>query len=385
MAELEFVLISVFIGCTMTFWILTFVLAIIVFVALIYSGRPSPISTHIDTNLDKTEDHFKVRLKEIDTDLKAEKLSLADADDARAELARELMRHRAIASDIHDAPTKRRTSFAISLASFSTIAFAFAGYLLFGTPVAPNHEQVAQTEAEIEFEDAIARVELRTQTNPDDIRAWQVLSSVYVNTGRYENAANAFEKILELAPPTADGLTDLAQALLMIDPVEVDPRAIELLQEAGDLDPAHARSRFFLAVDATRRKDWDNAIAQWNSLLELGSDDEPWVEAARESLGVAMARGEPVEQPSAPFQNPSQGVPAEAPQAEIILSMVTGLAQRLEQDGGTIEEWTQLVRSFLVLNENEKALSFYEKAIIAYPDETQRLELQQLVEEANLL
>ncbi len=89
----------------MTFWIFTFVLSLIVFVALIYSGRPSLSDAGQDNILNKTEDHFKVRLQKIDDDLGSEKLSAADADDARAELARELMRHRAVMSDTAQSPT----------------------------------------------------------------------------------------------------------------------------------------------------------------------------------------------------------------------------------------------------------------------------------------
>ncbi|VAW22287.1 hypothetical protein MNBD_ALPHA11-2035 [hydrothermal vent metagenome] len=374
----------------MTFWIFTFVLSLIVFVALIYSGRPSHPDAGQDNILSKTEDHFKVRLQKIDDDLESKKLSVADADDARAELARELMRHRAVMSDSSHSPTKNRAGTVISVASFAVIALAFVAYLGLGTPISPiteldTEQLLAQSAAEIEFQEAMTRVEEQTRIDPDDIRAWQVLSSAYVNSARYSEAANAFRHVLRLEPPTADRLTDLAQALLMISPAEVDPEAIELLKKAVELDPTHPRSRFFLAVDATRLGEWDSAVEQWNSLLDIATDDEPWIAAARESLEVALARGETDAPANAIQPNIDENIIIDEAQAAQIRSMVTALDDRLASEGGTIEEWTQLVRSYLVLNEREMALQTFEKAIVAYPDATEQAPLRQLAEQENLL
>ncbi len=379
----------------MTFWIFTFVLSLIVFVALIYSGRPSQPDAGQDNILSKTEDHFKVRLQKIDADLESKKLSVSDADDARAELARELMRHRAVMSDTSQSPTKNRAGTVISVASFAVIALAFAAYFGLGTPISPiaeldTEQLLAQSEAEIEFQEAMIRVEEQTRIDPDDIRAWQVLSSAYVNSARYSEAANAFRHVLRLEPPTADRLTDLAQALLMISPAEVDPEAIELLKKAVELDPTHPRSRFFLAVDATRLGQWDSAVEQWNSLLDLATDDEPWVAAARESLEVALARGETVTpadaiQPNIDENIIDENIIIDEAQAAQIRSMVASLDERLASEGGTIEEWTQLVRSYLVLNEREMAQQTFERAIAAYPDAIEQTQLRQLAEQENLL
>jgi cytochrome c-type biogenesis protein CcmH len=46
-----------------------------------------------------------------------------------------------------------------------------------------------------------------------------------------------------------------------------------------------------------------------------------------------------------------------APQigSEDIIKMVSGLAQRLEAQGGTVDEWTRLMRSYAVLGQRDKA------------------------------
>ncbi len=65
--------------------------------------------------------------------------------------------------------------------------------------------------------------------------------------------------------------------------------------------------------------------------------------------------------------------------------MVDGLAQRLEEQGGTIEEWTRLVRSRLVLGQSSEAQAAYDAARKAYPDPGQRGELDVLAADSGLV
>jgi cytochrome c-type biogenesis protein CcmH len=65
------------------------------------------------------------------------------------------------------------------------------------------------------------------------------------------------------------------------------------------------------------------------------------------------------EAPAASAQTPSPGAAIAAmPPAEretMIRGMVEGLAARLAANGGSLEEWSRLVRAYTVLREPEKA------------------------------
>jgi cytochrome c-type biogenesis protein CcmH len=71
-------------------------------------------------------------------------------------------------------------------------------------------------------------------------------------------------------------------------------------------------------------------------------------------------------------------------QAVAIRGMVEGLSERLAADGGTLDEWTRLVRSRLVLNEKDKAQAAYDAARVAHPEAANRVELDGLAREAGL-
>ena len=65
--------------------------------------------------------------------------------------------------------------------------------------------------------------------------------------------------------------------------------------------------------------------------------------------------------------------------------MVEGLSSRLLESGGTIDEWTRLVRSRLVLGQTEAAQLAYDAARKAYPSAGDRAELDVLAADNGLV
>ncbi len=365
----------------MTVWLFIGGTAVLVALALAYASRPKKGQTGVVLQSLSNEDHFKVQLAEIEADVKSGRLGEKEAEAARAELARELIHHRSIAQADLPKPSDRWVGPGLALASLSTVGLAVIVYAFIGAPdqpAAPMAMRVLEEGNPVSFAQAITRVETQLLVTPDDIDGWQVLAPAYMRAQRFSDAADAYRRILELKPPDADTLTDFAQALLFDNQGVAPLEAIEALEQAVEMDPTHPRPRFFLAGDATRQEDWDNAITQWNELLFLATGDEPWLDVAKEGLSIAMARGELLPQKTIP--QPS--VLEDPAQAELIRSMVAGLAERLEQDGGSIEEWTRLVRSYLVLGETENARQAYEKALLTNPGAEERVELDALARDA---
>ena len=175
--------------------------------------------------------------------------------------------------------------------------------------------------------------------------------------------------VLELGGADADTQTSLAEALLLEANGLESPEAMELLKAAAASDPKHALSRLYLASELTRQGNYPEAVAIWNEALALSTGNEPWLAAAQQGLAVAQNGG---------------AAPAEDQQSEMISQMVSGLASRLAQSGGTIEEWTQLVRAYLVLSDSAKAQTAYDDAVKAYPQAFERGDLDTLALGAGL-
>lgn len=368
----------------MIFWTLATTVTLIVLAALYYAARGSVVNaippTHTHDNRTATTAHFKAQLSEIEVDMAGGRLSKVEAEAAKGELARELLR---LQSENEESSQPLP---AFKHAPFLAVAFiallTFGIYTTIGEPSLPAAPLIARETPQLpttNLGDAIARVEAQLETNPDDARGWAVLGPIYMQSGRFVDAVKAFRQVLELLPPSADAETDLAEALMMASNGSAVGEPLALLTSAATRDPNHVRSRFYLAGEATRTGDYENAISQWQALLALGTGNEPWVEVVRSGITAAEAglRGEPL--PDAP-----NNLSPDTDQAQMIRGMVEGLSDRLAENGGTIAEWTQLVRARLVLGERDAAQAAFDAAILAYPDAGVRAELDAMAREAGL-
>jgi cytochrome c-type biogenesis protein CcmH len=259
---------------------------------------------------------------------------------------------------------------------------SFGIYSFLGSPNLPAQALATReipVAPKISIEDAVVKVEEQLKKDPNDVRAWSVVAPVYMQQGRFDEAVKAYKKIVELTPNSADTKTDLAVALIMQNQNEVSDEAIELLKASVKFDPKNTRSLFFLSSELTRAGQYQDAAKNWQDLLALSVGDENWKQAAIAGLSEAEAglNGEPVE-----AEVSNQIVDEE--EKILILDMVKALSLRLKQDGGSVEEWTRLVRSYLVLEDNEQAQLVYNEAKSAYPDKNERKMLDALADEAGL-
>ena len=118
----------------------------------------------------------------------------------------------------------------------------------------------------------------------------------------------------------------------------------------------------------------------------LGQPGDDWLPTAQAGLAAAQAgaAGKPLPDglSGAPTAGPAGG--SAGPQSPDIRKMVSGLADRLARQGGSIEDWTQLVRSEIVLGDMSKAQSAYDAARKAYPEAMDRADLDALAAQAGL-
>jgi cytochrome c-type biogenesis protein CcmH len=320
-----------------------------------------------------TRAHFLAQLQEIDSDAAAGRLGEPEAVAARGELAREVMR----ATDVGEDARQLGPRWMVALPIVAIAALAFATYAFLGHPDLPSQPLAERTPqaAGLDLDSAVKAIEARLAQNPNDVRGWQVIAPVYMELGRYADAVTALRHVNALATPTADTETDLGEALMMQNGGKVAGEPIELFQKAAALDPKHIRSRFYIAGEETRTGDNVAAVRDWTALIAMGKGDEPWAVTARNGLAQAEAALNPVATMSA----------ASAPDNAQITAMVDGLEARLKSQGGTIAEWTELVRSRMVQGRITDAQAAYDAARKAYPDKSARTELDVLAADSGLV
>jgi cytochrome c-type biogenesis protein CcmH len=301
---------------------------------------------------------YRDQIAEIERDAARGLISPAEAEAAKTEAARRLLRATPGSGALADAMgepalRRRRAVSAIALSVVPLLALALYG--AYGSPQLPAQPLSARLEArqqQLDFATAIARVEGHLAANPDDGRGWEVLAPVYLRAGRFEEAAKAYGAAIRLLGESAPRLAAYGEALVSAKDGVVSEEARGAFEKALGLEPATVKASFYLAQAAEQDGDREKARGHYAAIVTRSPPDAPWLPLIRERLAKL---------PGGEGAAAVASLPAPDREAAI-RGMVEGLAARLDANGGSAEEWSRLVRSYAVLGEREKARSTLDKA-----------------------
>jgi cytochrome c-type biogenesis protein CcmH len=320
---------------------------------------------------------YRDQLDEIGRDVQRGVVAAADAEAARTEIARRLIRADAApAADV--APQERLRRFAtVAIVAMPILALIF--YLAVGSPTLPDQPLAARPDAEAQREvlALVKKVETHLAAEPDDGQGWEVLAPVYRRLGRTADAVNAYTHAIDLLGPTAEREGDLGEAIVAANNGAVTPEAHAAFERAHQLSPDDPRPRFYIALALTQAGRTDEARAAWQALLANAPADQPWVQVAERALaqlGGPLANlpqdnsanlgpgSSPPSASAAPVvPGPSAADVAAASQMApadrqaMIEGMVATLAERLKSAPDDPDGWARLIRSYVVLGRKADA------------------------------
>lgn len=294
---------------------------------------------------------YRAQLKEIDRDLARNLIGTSEAEAARAEAARRLLRaasdEASPAGETEPSLRRRRASSALMLSVVPLLALLVYG--LYGSPNLPDQpltERLAKAGPQQDFAVVLARMEAHLAANPADARGWSLLAPIYLRQGRFDEAAKAFAAAARHGKPDTDLLAGLGEARILEAGGVVTADAREALAEAVKLDPKNARARYYLAMAKEQDGDNEGALAALQRLLADAPADADWAGAVR--ARIEKMQGDAGRRAVAALP--------EGERQQAIKGMVDGLAARLAEGGGTVMEWSRLIRARSVLGEKAAAL-----------------------------
>ncbi|UCE40258.1 MAG: tetratricopeptide repeat protein [Candidatus Aminicenantes bacterium] len=110
-------------------------------------------------------------------------------------------------------------------------------------------------------------LEREVENNPNNTAAWLELGNLYFDTGKFQDAIQAYSKYLSLNPNNANVWTDLG---VMYRRSGNPSEAISSFDKAIELDPQHEQARFNKGIvqfyDLGNR---DAALQVWQELIKL--------------------------------------------------------------------------------------------------------------------
>lgn len=340
----------------MTLWLIfALMTAVAIFaVALPLARRGSFVHSGSDIAI------YRDQLEEIDRDLAAGTIEEGDAQAARIEVSRRLL---AASDAAKTAPSNPETPSwyrpTVAIVSFLLLTVGtFSLYVQLGSPgLVSDTKRGAPIGQQAGIEDMVAKVEAHLQSNPKDGRGWEVLAPVYMKLGRYSDSVTAWRNALALLGENADRQADLGEALVANANGDVTAEAKSAFARAMTIDNTNVVARFYLGLAAEQDGKREEAARIWRGLAADAPPGAPWLVDVR----TALARVDSSPAPSLPGPNAGQVAAAGQMSADqqnaMIRSMVARLADRLKKDGSDIDGWLQLVRSYVVLGERDKAAS----------------------------
>jgi cytochrome c-type biogenesis protein CcmH len=296
----------------------------------------------------------RAQLAEIERDVERGVMPREEAAGARAEAARRLIAASAAPPVGNGADTgRRRVAAVVILIAIPLVALGVYGKL--GRPDEPDAPLSARKAGDSSpeaLEAAIAKIEAHLAAEPDDRRGWSVLAPVLMRMGRFDDAVGAYRQLVRLDGRDGEARADYAEALVARADGVVTAEAREAFDRALALTPNLPIARFYLALAAEQDGDAAKAREAYEALLPEAKGRAPWMIGLRARLaalnGEAPAVGE-----AGPAATDSSTFSPE--QRKMIEGMVSGLATRLAQNGGSPEEWARLIRAYSVLHNREKA------------------------------
>lgn len=382
----------------MWFWIIVVALTLLVafwLAAALLRGRNTGSGAQYDLQV------YRGQLKDVERDLERRVISPEDAARIKTEVSRRILEaDKAVQAGDGTARAPRAVTYAAIAASVVALAGSAWVYQIIGAPGYPdlplqaridNAEEIrasrpSQADAEAQVpadatpvdprhEEMVAKLRAAITTRPDDLKGHTLLAGNEAALGNYIAAYRAHIRVIELKDKdaTARDLADLADLMIMAAGGYVSPEAESALQRALERDPNEGKAHYYYGLMYAQSGRPDLAFRLWRDLLEQSAPNAPWVPPIRAQIEQAaawagvdyklppLATGPALAGPDADAVEAASEMSAEERQ-DMIGNMVAQLSERLATEGGSAQEWAQLIGAIGVLGDTERARAIWGEA-----------------------
>lgn len=352
---------------------------------------------------------YRDQIAALDGEIARGLVTEAEAERLRTEIARRLLdSDKSARTHLTTAPARARGPLLATIAAVPLVAagvYWMAGAPLFpDQPLAQRYQAAAAERAarpdqitmEAEWQadpsrpdlppvppgDLALIEQLRTvvAARPDDEQGLTFLASAEDSLGNHAAAAQVWEQLARAqgAAVDAEVLASLARSMIFAAGGRVSPQAEAVLERALARDPQNGGARYYLGLSFLQTGRPDLTFRLWRGLLADSPPDAPWVPVIRDLIEeLAQIAGVRYTLPPLAAQG-GRGPSAEdleaardmtdAERAEMIGGMVEGLSARLANQGGSAQEWAQLINALGVLGQLDRARAIWSEARLAFAD-----------------
>ncbi|MDT8364460.1 MAG: c-type cytochrome biogenesis protein CcmI [Nitrosomonas sp.] len=192
-----------------------------------------------------------------------------------------------------------------------------------------NSEDAEQTpDGHAQMKSVMENLVARLQDNPEDIEGWLMLARSYAIMSRFDEASNAYAKLVQMQPGNPQFLSDYADVLAMTNDGSLIGKPAQLIDQALQIDPNYPKALALAGTVEFEKKQYNAAAAYWERLLALIPAESEFAGSISDSIAQAksMAGGDK-EQPAPVQLVQNSDVRTDAPAAAVIPDDVPAPAQ----------------------------------------------------------
>lgn len=392
----------------MMFWIIAFLIAAATALSMLVALRTRGTAQSGAASDLKV---YRDQLEEVDRDLARGVLTESEAETIRTEVSRRLLEADKRGQAADTAQSGRAGPVA-ALVALVTLGGGYGLYMTIGAPGYPDQPMAAriaeiadvaanrmgQAEAEVEaaatmpappepdarFLELMDDLRAVLEDRPDDLRGLALLADNEARLGNFTAAQEAQSRIIALKGDGVEPIDLIAMIDMMVFAAAgyVSPEAEEWIRRLLAIAPDNGAAQYYTGLTLAQNGRPDQAFPIWRRLLEQGPQNAQWVPIIRQEIvGIAAAAGVNYELPGDTLRGPDANAMAAADEMSdedrqaMIEGMVEGLAARLATEGGTAEEWAQLITALGVLGETERASAIVAEARDVFAESAEALGL----------
>lgn len=360
---------------------------------------------------------YRDQLKEVDRDLARGVISGDDAERMRTEISRRILTADAQlqSQGNPEAQNSSKSKLAAALLGLFVIGASGGLYAWLGTPgfrdmplalrldmidaAMANRPTQEDMEARIpasppievaeEFAQLMTQLRAAVADNPDDLQGQTLLVRNEANLGNLKAAYAAQERVISIkgGEVTADDFFLHANLMIAAAQEYISPKAEASLRAGLERDPQNLLGRYYYGLMMWQGGRPDVTFHTWDRVLRQSPPEAPWVAPIRGAIqdlawyaGVEYVVPEPsgngapgLAGPTAEDVEAAQELTVEERLA-MIEGMVAQLSDRLATEGGTAEEWAQLISAYGAMGDTARALVIWEEAKEVFADTPEDLE-----------
>jgi cytochrome c-type biogenesis protein CcmH len=235
---------------------------------------------------------YREQLEELGAELQRGALTREEYERACREVERRVVAEHADGGPV-PATHRPRTGVALLVGVLLPV-MAAVGYWNLGNfegmnPVAGGEAGHSASPAEVEA--LVEKLAARMEQTPDDVEGWMLLGRSLSMIGRYDRAAQAYERAARLAPSDANVLADYADTLAMAQGRKLAGEPAALVKRALAADPEHVKALALAGSAAFEAGNYGAAVGYWERILKVLPPQSEFARSVAESIAEARAKG----------------------------------------------------------------------------------------------